>query len=499
MLLLALTAIAASRATYLLCEDPTSCPEDLAFAQGALGADVAAVDVLLELDGGGWVGAVDEKARFATGLGDAQTAVEGKKWAAAESSVDDALHALEAWGGTVPPEQLFRLWFLQGAARLGRGRDASYAYSFRQAASVADGRSFELPITDSAVTRAWLDEQRKLTVGGKGILLIEQAPEHATISVDGRALAPGTRSVHLFPGNHRLTAVMDGRLRTWNADVPVLAGRTSTVSVTFARGDDGVWVRGRLHEAFDSQTAPPEVLDLLSDWTARAGVTTLELVEVVEERRTETPTAVDVSLPVEGRPPAADGERVDMGDGVPSTFHEEVVDVHQAEITDRPLDVTRLRILYYDPVTRRIRSEPDAPQVVDVTERRFHLGGEFGYLGWEGRQHATLDLGCGWDVGVLGIEARVGVARADVAYNLTPEWVDKQIYRVAVAARWKPDWPVAPTVALGPELYVPVAVGARLSGGVEARIGSGWLARAELHGDLLDQGLGWGVGIGVGK
>lgn len=62
-----------------------------------------------------------------------------------------------------------------------------------------------------------------------------------------------------------------------------------------------------------------------------------------------------------------------------------------------------------------------------------------------------------------------------------------------------PDWVVAPFVAAGPEFYVPVAFGARLSTGAQLRIERRWLAVAEIHGGWLDQGPGWGAGLSVGR
>lgn len=490
-------ALAAERVTVLLCEDAEGCARDLATARAALGEEVAIrpVDVLLELDAGGWAAGVDQKARLAAALAAADEAAARRRWAALDAATAEALDALARWPGTVPGELLFRVHFLRGVAALGRGRDQGHAYHFRQAAAVVDGEPPPLPTDDPAVTRAWLDELRKLTVGGRGTLLVTGAPADAEVRVDGRLVEGG--SAALWPGNHRVTVVAEGRLATWRAEVPVVAGRATTVAVDLLPTDDAGWVQAELRAAFDRLDAPAPVIDRLADWCAREEADELELLLVVDERQRPPVVPVDISERPAKRPEAADGERVDMGDGVRSTFAEEVVEVH-ARAGERPVEVARLRVIWFDPRTRRLGAEPAPVDPVPPADPPVRAGAEVGWLTFMDRHHATVEVGLGAPVGPFEIEGRLGLWRADLAYNLRADWVDRQVYPLGAALRWRPPGAVAPWVALGPELVVPVAVGGRLQAGVDARF-AGWTARAGGTALLTDAGFGWGLLLGAGR
>lgn len=496
MALLSVGLANAMRASVLLCEDPATCPADLELARAGLGAEVLPVDVLLELDAGGWVEGTDLDEAFDRAEADALAALDGRRWAALESAADTLVDLAARHPGTLPTARLVRAWYLQGVARLERGRDEGWAYSFRQAAALADGAEIPLPGSDARHTQAWLDEQRKLLVGGRGTLLLDDVPAGAAVYVDGRPV--GRDAVSLLPGNHRVTAVLTGKLRTWKAEVPVLAGRSSRVAVHFARGDDAVWVRARLEDSFDLLTAPPEVVDLLVSWCERSGADELELVQVVDERRRADRPAVTLSLPEEGRPVAADGERVDMGDGVPATYAEEVVEVHAALAT-RPEDVPHLRVVYFDPRARRLRAEAAPPEVVPPEPPRVRAALDLGWLGWMDRGHATLDVGVDGRLGPVELGGRIGLLRAGTPYNLRQDWVDRQLYHLGLSAGWAPPGRFVPYVAVGPDLYVPIAVGGHVALGGRAELGGGWLLRAHVDALLTDAGPGWGVGAGLGR
>ncbi len=505
MLLIAAPALAALVAevpadeeavALLVCPSDDVCDADAEWADASLDETIVPLELLFERDNAGWEGGIDTRAALAAALERAEVAAAKGRWGAVRTAIDEAKAALAEVKGDVRTKTLFRVWFLDGAAAVERGKDRAHEYSFRQAAALADGAAVDLPPHTEAAARAWADERRKLAVAGAGTLAL-QAPPGTSWSVDGVPLGEDATGRRLLPGNHRVVATREGSIKSWQADVPVLAGRTVTVSARFDDPTSSTWLLARLEEAFDTLQGPPELTRLLADWSRRHGLARVRLVrvETFDPAAGATPARIGPADPA--RPVAADGERADHGDGIPSTYAEEVLAVDEAA-RERPTTERRLRVMWFDPALERFSLDAAPVARPETAPTRFRVGLQLGYTGMMAHHHAAADLVGAWDLGPVELEARLGLVRADAPYNLYADWVDQQLYHVAVAARWAPDWRVAPFVAAGPELYVPVAVGGRLSAGGQVRI-ERWLGVVELHGGLTDQGPGWGVGVGVAR
>jgi hypothetical protein len=487
-------------AEVLLCPWGDSCDPDITWVAGIRAEDFVPLDLLLDRDNDGYVGGVDTRSAVADALLRAEAAAGKGQWGAVGREVTAAQAALEQVQGDVNTQTLFTLWFLRGSAELARGADRGHEFSFRQAAAIAWDQKVKLPPNDTATLRAYQDESRKLVVGGTGNLVLAEPPTGTTYSLDGRVLGPGRQELTLLPGTHRVTAVQPGALHTWKAEVPVLPGRTVEVGATFSQADTARWVQGQLTLAFDTLQAPPEVTRFLSEWAARHALTQVVLLDVAASE--PHPRVIDVhTSPADPmRPAAAAGERVDHGDGIPTTYEEQVLAEDEAAKARRPDGVERrLRIVYYDPVLQRFSTSPDPVPPPELAEPRFRVSVNLGYLGMAGRHHATADLGGAWRVGPISVEARLGLVRADAPYPLYPNWSDQQLYHVSLAARWAPHGDWAPFVTLGPEVYIPMAVGARLGAGVQAHLDRAWLGQLEAHGALSDEGLGWGIGLAIAR
>lgn len=488
----------------LVCVDPGDCADDMAFVARAGDGGPGGFQVL-DFDGAFAVGAIpdglDALGAFRVGLEDARAAVADGKWGAAEEAADRGIAALAEWRGPIPPRELFEIHALRGVAAVERGRDAAWQYSFRQAAAVADGFAHTLPPMSDKARRAWLDEQRKLAVTGRGTLELSGGPEGTRWWVDGREAPAGP--VSLLPGNHRVTAVAPGKIRSWKADVPVLPGRTSAVSPEFLERDEAAWVLDALLLAVLSLDAPESVKDLLVAYCAEAGVDELRVMRVDQVREHPDPPRVSVSAAPVDRPPAAAGEAANFGDGIPTTYEAEVAERHAALAEEHTTEVRRLRVVFFDPDTRRFSADTVATTALRPAPERVRVGLSGGGMGMTGRALFGLDLGVAAPVGAFEVGGRLGVVRAEEPYNLYPGWVDRQLYRVAAEARWRPPgtvgWVVSPSVGLAADVYVPLAVGGRVSLGARAPLARGWAVEAEGFGGWLDVGPQAGVGIGLSR
>ncbi len=497
-------AYAVPLAALLLCDDGGACKDDVAFAESVVGRQpaITPIDLFLVLDAGGWSEGGDQRERLRKALQSAQDALEHKKWSALDAAVDDGLAALTLWPGAVDKDDLFTLYFLQGVSRVARSK-AGAEYSFRQAASVGGGVVQNLPTDEARFTRPWLDESRKVLVGGKGWIELQGELGGLDIRVDGEPVQSGLRKVAVLPGSHRLTATRPNAIRTWQVDVPVLAERTSRVTPEFTKEGDATWVRAQLGGALDGLQAPTEVTELLAAWCEQHSVDELELLQVRIEREEHPLAAIEVTEAPATRPAAADGEQLDMGDGVPTTFAEAVVQA-RADSERAPTDNPRLKIVYFDPRSRQFHTDTVLPELVDHPPEHFRIGAEVGYTSVLGHHHGAFGLGFLGEAGRFGVQLDLGVLRSDTPYNLGPKWVDRQLYHVDVMARWAPlAGRVTPFVAFGPDVYLPVAVGGRAQLGVEARFAPTWVAQLSGSGTAvaskLDVPLGWGVGVGVSR
>lgn len=497
-------AQAAPLAALLLCDDGTVCKDDLAYAKSVVGDDppITPIDLFLVLDAGGWSDGGDQRERFDQALLNAQDALSRSRFGPLDDAVNEGLAALDRWPGTVSQADLFVLYFYQGIARTALGK-AGAAYSFRQAAAIGDGVQQVLPTDDARFTRPWLDESRKLLVGGRGWIEVEGDLTTTDVRIDGRAIRDPGAKIALLPGNHRMTATRANGIRTWEADVPVLAERTSRVQPEFTKEGDANWVRAQLGGAMDNLQAPAEVTDILATWCAQHGVDELELLQV-RVHTVEHPLApVDMTAPPATRPGAADGERLDMGDGLPTTFAEAVTQA-RADEERAPTDQRTLKIVYFDPRSRLFHADTVLPFVPDHPPEHFRIGLNVGYASVLGHHHGGFDLGFLAEAGRFGVQVDLGVVRAESPYDLQVGWVDRQLYHLDVLARWAPlPGRISPFAALGPELYIPVAAGGRLTLGVEGRFASTWVANAGLIGSVsaskLQVPLGWGASVGVAR
>ena len=155
----------------LVCDGPVACAEDDEWAKEAGangGLPLIAVDALLELDAGGWADGADQRTRFKGALEAAQGAAAKGQWAAVLEAADEGQDALRRWSGRVPRDDLFTMAWLEGAAALARNKDQRWQAAFRQAAAILDGEAPSTwPLDDVVAQRAYLEELRKLTVGGR--------------------------------------------------------------------------------------------------------------------------------------------------------------------------------------------------------------------------------------------------------------------------------------------------------------------------------------------
>ncbi|MFZ5478581.1 MAG: hypothetical protein ACOZNI_17555 [Myxococcota bacterium] len=482
----------------LVCPWDDTCDADAAFvAKTADAGDPAPVtlSLALEQDDGGWVDGVDLRRVYGEALMRAEDAAAKRRWGAVLDETATALEALKKLRGTVSTQSLYTLHFLRGAASRARGDDQAYAYSFRQAAAISQGQEVKLPPHDEDTLRAYQDEARKLVVGGTGTLNLGDPGPGVRYVVNGRELPEGPQQISLLPGNHRVGATSAKALRTWQVEVPVLAGRTIDVTAAFSPADAKAWVQARLEESFDRMAAPPEVTGMLRQVALRHGVDQLEIVRVEWTRPGAVAGEVHVGSADPLRPAAAAGEKADFGDGIPSTYEEEVAAV--AEAPRRTEGEPRLRVVWFDPATQRFSATPKTtPRGDDPT--RFRVGVALGYVGMLDHPHGAGDVAAAYRVGPVDVEGRLGVAVAETPYNYR-SGPSPVVWHVTAAARWAPDWRVAPYASLGPEVWIPMSVGGRLAVGGQMRVDGVWLVQIEVAGSASDVGLGWATSAGVGR
>jgi hypothetical protein len=483
----------------LVCPWDDTCDADAAFvARTAAAGDppVATLSLALEQDDGGWVDGVDLRRAYGEALVRAADAAAKKQWGVVLDETAVALDALKRFKGTVGTQPLFETWFLRGAAQLARGEDQGWAYSFRQAAAIAHGREVKLPPHDEDTLRAYQDESRKLVVGGTGTLRLGDPGPGVSYVVDGRELPEGPQTIELLPGNHRVGATTPKAIRTWQVEVPVLAGRSVDVTASFSPADQKAWVQARLEEAFDRLAAPPEVATMLTQVAARERADLVKLVRVEWADDAVEKPGMRISSADPLRPAAAEGERADFGDGIPSTYEEEVATV--ASSPRKHEGEPRVRVVWFDPTTQRFSAEAGQTLVRAEDPSRFRVGVALGYLSMEDHHHGAGDLAGVLRVGPVGVEARLGVAVAEAPYNYY-SGPSNVVYHALVAARWAPDWKTAPFASLGPELWIPMSVGARVAAGVETRVERVWVVQGEVAGAWHVTGPGWGASVGVGR
>ncbi len=484
----------------LVCPDLRSCEQDAEWLAPIGGGGPGGFE-LLDFERVIAVGAVPDgladRDAYEAALAQARTAMERGRWGAVLEASQAGLAALSRWRGPVKTQELFDLYYMRGAAAVELGRDRSQAYSFRQAVAVANGQDLPRPASSSAVQQAWLDEQRKAMVAGKGELVLGGGPPGTGWKVNGRTVPAGT--VSLLPGNHRVSATAPGQVRSWTVDVPILPERSSRVEPDFASYEEQAAVYAALVQAVDTLQAPDPLKDLLVAWCQAHGVEELRLMRLFEVVEPLAVSPVLLGPEPKDRPAAAAGEAVDMGDGVPTTFEGEVLQRHRAKDEGHVQRTTRLRMVFFDPATRRFSADPSVSTALQESPERLRLLARAGGMRAMGRSHLGLDLGLLVPVGPLRIDGRLGWVRADRPYNLYEDWVDHQLAHLYLGARWSPEWAVAPFLGAGVEVLAPAAVGGRLGTGVDLRFARDWQAEVELAGGLLDKGLQLGGGLALGR
>lgn len=499
LLLLSTLALAAPRTTGLLVCSGT-CEADSAWLTSVGDGGPGGFSVV-DFDAGLGPGAVADGAEareaFYVALETVRAAGPEKKWGEVLDASQAGIDAAARWRGTITQRDLFDLYVWRGVAQVERGRDDGQAYSFRMAAAIADKADLALPEMGPEAHRAWLDEVRKLTVAGRGQLALDGAPEGTRWYVDGALRPAGT--VELPPGNHRITAVAPGRIRTWKADVPVLPARTSTVRPSFEVIDDATWTWARLEGALLALEAPDNVKDLLVSWCADMKVDELRLMRVEEVRRTILPSPVAMSDAPADRPNAAAGPPKNMGDGIPTTYEGEIVQRWAAGAEGHVDEAHRLRVVFFDPATRRFSTDTRVATSLQPGPERLRVGLRAGWTAMIDRGHLAGDLALVVPAGKVSVDARLGVVRADEPYNLYTTWVDRQLYHLYVGARWAPETRLAPFVSGGAELYAPVSIGVRAAGGLQAAFAERWRAELEGAAGYGTQGPTLAVGLGVSR
>lgn len=495
----------AARVSMLLCDGQGACAEDAAWieAQGLVRDEpLVLVDLLLELDAGGWVDGVDERGTFDAALQKAREAAAEGRWGAVEDATDRAAEALERWPGTVASEALFDLYFLEGAARLHARRDRGHEQSMRQAAAMLAHPAERFPVEDPEARQAFVDEHRKLRMAGTGTLLLGLLPPGTRIWVDGRAVPPETSELDLAPARHRVTALGPDGIRTWIAAVPVLGERTSRVVIDLPASSSAAWVTEALGTAFTTLQAPDDLRDLLAGWCQRHRAQQIRLLAVRQARVTPEVSPLAIGTRPITRPEAAEGEAVDHGDGIPTTY-EAQLEADQARHDERHTAESERRLLvaFFDPLTGHLHADGGTPAAqAEVPDRRLRLGLRAGYARQIARHNAVLDLSAATRLGPLWVGGALGVARADQAYRLYPDWSDRQLYRAAAGVRWIPlQARVSPFALAEIEAWVPVTLGAHAGVGAELTLGAGWWLEAGLDGRITGEGPGWGAGLGAGR
>ncbi len=490
----------------LVCPDSATCEEDRTWLQSIGGGGPGGFSVLdfeEEFAPDALPDGLSGREQFMAALDDTRTAVGKGRWPAAMAASDRAIAALAEWNGLVKRDALFELWYLRGVAGYEKGGDSSYAYSFRQALAVADGATLATPAVRSEVEQAFLDEQRKLVVDGKGELVLSGGPEGVRWWVDGGSIEASTGAdgasitVPLWPGNHRVTATAPGYVRSWTAEVPVVAERISAVQPTFVATDEATRVFRALDQAVETLEVSDDVADLLVAWCEEHDVDELRLLRVREVREKPRPVPVALSEAPATRPEAAAGEKVDMGDGVPTTFEGEVLQRHAAAGEAHVQRIHRLRVVFFDPATRHFSPDPMVSTALQQPPEKLRLGVRTTGVSMMDRLHLGVDLQLSVPVGPIDAEARLGFVRADSPYNLYTDWVDHTLPHLWLGARIAPDWSVAPFAAAGLELFAPAAVGGRAEAGIAFRFDQDWRADVDFGVGLLDRGLQLGGGLGL--
>lgn len=440
--------------------------------------------------------ATDGDVAFAAAVEAADYAVQDRQWTKAIAHLDEAESALASWPGTVENHLLVRMYVLRGAALSHLGRDG-VEVAFRQAAASAwhhepDQRGLET--TDQFALDT---ERRKLITSGTGRLVV---PGSARWWLDGVPVE--SREIEVLPGAHRLTAVESGKMRTFVAVVPVLPGRTVTVTPTWGPGEESDWFLGELSVGIATLSADTVATTLLADWCRRHEVSTLHLAQIQEVRVSPHEVQVSVAEPLDLRAPALAGEVLRTEEHIPATFEAAVAAQADAAAEVAPPRLEwRLRSAYFTAETRRFSAEAAPLRIANTDDtRRFSVGARVGYLRLADVDHAALDLALAWRLGeTLSVRAEAGVAIAAVDYRFYEDWQDNKLLHAAASLAWSPHRQLAPLLAAGVELEAPFLAGIFAEAGGRAVVDGVWVVEAAARGSagLAASSPVFGVGAGM--
>ena len=478
--MIALLALAHAAPSLLVCEGV--CEEDQAWTEAVTGETVPYAATLLEPD-------QEALTAFTAALEKAREAAAKARWRTTLAAADEAVARLEAWQGPIDPETLAELHFLRGAARLRVTPGESWATSFRTAGAIWGTRPEVLPLDDPDASLAFDEELRQLLLGGRGTLRVD-APYGSRVFVNGR-LVHG--DVELLAARHRVTVERPGA-RVWTAEVPVLAERATDLAPPDSDLDELHELDAALAEAFRSLDAPVQVRELLASLCAAEDLTELRLLRVEVERVVPSFHSLAVGEAPASRPAASDGAARAYDELLELTWEDEVL---QAELERRPVEERRLEVLWFDAASQTFRTERASVAALPVDHTRFELGVAGGYAQVLGAGHASADVELGWLKGPAGVVADLGLVRGTDDYRLYPDRHSAVLYHGFVGAAWSPDRRFLPRVAVGPEAYVPVALGLRAEGSVGFELEHRWTLRPGVHAAFGGDGVSAGASVGL--
>jgi hypothetical protein len=346
-----------------------TCGEEIAWLaslDALAGERIDVADTILELDVGAFQNGISLPDRFAAAMERAREEIAAKRWASADSALSEAEKALEAWSGSPTNQELFDLFFLKGAARMGRGPRYGHAESFRQAAALAWNREVRLPLGDEGLVDAYYEAQKALIAEGTALLRIDEGPPGIRCSLDGVDLGAPPVEVRAFGGRHRLQSTQEGTLLQWKRDILLAPGRNAAVRPAFNRAGDTRWVYEQLLSAVYRRRIDAMAAELLAEWCRRHDILWLRIARAEPmasvPRTTRPPQAKNT--PALAREPAPETAPVELrpGESEIPIYDAELLDALKAPPFPAALEAEgaggrrfRLRQVFFDPKRRSLR------------------------------------------------------------------------------------------------------------------------------------------------
>ncbi len=254
----------AHEVTLLVCPTNPDCEEEADWVSEARPDDlVVSADSLLALNVIQGGDAQSRAETFATSLDATIAAFKKEDFAKSGKSLDDAQRALNGWSGTPTNQQLFNLYYLRAAVKLGNSKQAEDA--FQQAASVAWNRAVTLPVDVEPYSSLYYKAVYDLLTEGLGEVDLEPV-DGVSYRLDGIDVGAGPVHLSVYAGTHRLNAVRAGTDDAWRTQLKVSAFRTSVATAKPETIDDLGWLATGLVQAVDEHTLDPDLAALLVDW-----------------------------------------------------------------------------------------------------------------------------------------------------------------------------------------------------------------------------------------